>query len=270
VNNYIEGKTVEKFFARDDPFLHKLAEKASILANDTSTDLSKPENINRLTRLSLYQTVIYCDDSGSMGIGRRYADQKELVTRIARVATRIVPDDDAGVYLHFINASGPSSKLDAAGIQKGLNAVHPKGGTKIGTNLRSKILEPLVYKTISTTSPNGPSFKRPLLICIITDGDPTQEADETLQNAIVECKKTLVDAGYEATAVMFCVSQIGDEPKAKAFIDGLRNNPLLKDVLYCTTDQLDTKFQQMQADERGLESWLLHLLTGPIMQRDAA
>jgi hypothetical protein len=202
-----------------------------------------------------------------MGTGRRYADQKELVTRIARVATKIVPDDDAGVYLQFINASGPSSKLDAAGIEKGLNAVQPRGGTKIGTNLRSKILEPLVYKTISTASP---SFKRPLLICTITDGDPTQEAVEALQNAIVECKKTLVDAGYEATAVMFCVSQIGDDDNAKAFLDGLRDNPRLKEVLYCTTDQLDSKFQQMQANERGLESWILHLLTGPIMMKDQA
>ncbi|KAF9465823.1 hypothetical protein BDZ94DRAFT_1159467 [Collybia nuda] len=270
LNGYIsKDKTLQRFFARNDPFLQNLAEKASKLTDDPTTDLGKPENINNLTRLSLYRTVIYLDDSGSMKTGTRFADQKELVTRIARIATKIVPEDYAGVDLHFINSSNSSSKLDEAAIAQAIDKVQPRGGTKIGTNLRSKILDPLVYQPLAAADPSkGSVFKQPLLVCTITDGDPTQEDVETLQNAIVECKKALVNAGYEATAVMFCVSQIGSDPAAKVFLDGLRENPRLKQVLYCTTDQLDGKFQQMQANEKGLESWLLHLLTGPIMQRD--
>ena len=236
------------------------------MAADDSTDLSKPENIKRLTRLSLYETIIYCDDSGSMR-GSRWDIQKKLVTRIARIATRIVPEDAAGVQLHFINAPSPSTLLkDATELEQAMDKVQPNYGTNIGTNLRSKILEP-VYNCILKATPSDPiPLKRPILVCTITDGSPGPENTNTLENMIVECKKKLTEAGYDPTAVMFCVSQLGNDEKAAQFLDGLRSNPRLKEVLYITADRLDEKFQDLAVNERQLDSWLLHLLTKPIME----
>ncbi|ETW77755.1 hypothetical protein HETIRDRAFT_11852, partial [Heterobasidion irregulare TC 32-1] len=239
LNTYVKDSGLEKFFARDDPFLQTLAEKAAALRDDSTTFLGKPDNIKHLTRLSLYQPVIYCDDSGSMQAEDRYTHQRELVNRIARIATKIVPDD-LGVELRFIN-SGSSKNLTAAEIDAAVGAVHPNGGTTIGTELRKKILDPLVYKALPSQS-----LRRPLLVCTITDGCPSNERETTFKEAIVECRREVVNHGYESTAVMFSISQIGGDKSAKAFLDGLRDDPEIEDVLRCTTDQLDTKLQELK------------------------
>ncbi|KAF8810985.1 hypothetical protein BYT27DRAFT_7278694 [Phlegmacium glaucopus] len=264
-----EGK-FEKFFAPNDPFLVTLAEKANALRDDPTTDLGKPENIKRLTQLSLYHPVIYCDDSSSMESENRYEYLIELVTRIARIATIIVPDDMAGVDLRFVNNNFMST-LPAGEILQVMRSFKPSGWTKIGTNLRDKILKPLVYdildqpKTINNPIP----FKRPLLVCILTDGEPQPEALNTLRDEIVTCKQKLEAKGYLTTSVMFCINQVGTSPSAEQFLNGLRNEEEIEEVIYCTVGQLDTKFEELKENERAfkLESWLLHLLTNPIMER---
>ena len=201
-----------------------------------------------------------------MGTDNRYQNQCELVTRIARIATRIVPDDIAGVELRFIN-SPSSSSFDAQTIGAAMAAVGPSGGTRIGTNLREKILKPLIYEPISKKSASNPvPLRRPLLVCTITDGCPSGEDVDTLHDEIVSCRKKLVDAGYESTVVMFCLSQIGNDRSAMDFLDTLRKDRKIKDVIYVTTDQLDSKLKDLKSNERQLESWLLHLLTQPIME----
>jgi len=277
--------------AVDDPFPRT---KTNVLRDDLSTDLGKPENIKRLTRLSLYEPIIYCDDSVSMSGDNHWEKQGELVMRIARVVTKIVPEDFGGVRLCFINSPSSSPTVEADGIERAYNSVSPESGTKngtklrrktrkphannsvspdsgskIGTNLRLKILEPHVYKVISTATSNDPfPFKRPLLVCVTTDGCPSGEPMDTLKNVIIECRQKLIDAGYEPTAVTFCISQIGTDRSATSFLEGLREELRIQDVLYCTADLLDEKFNELKENERGLESWLLETLVRPIMGWD--
>jgi hypothetical protein len=262
-----EGK-FEKFFSPNDPFLANLAEKANALREDPTTDLGNPENIKRLTQLSLYRTVIYCDDSSSMSSEKRYEYLIELVTRIARIATKIVPDDVAGVDLRFINNDFASS-VSGPEVLQTMKSVWPSGVTEIGTNLRKKILKPLVYdiidSTVSATSPIP--FKRPLLVCIITDGHPVQEDRDALRDEIVTCKRKLEAKGYEPTSIMYCINQVGTDSEAEYFIDALRNEKSIEEVIYCTVGQLDAKYKELKENERALESWLLELLTKPIMGR---
>ncbi|KAF8907889.1 hypothetical protein CPB84DRAFT_1767818 [Gymnopilus junonius] len=274
LNDEVKSGKFGKFFAPNDPFLTNLAEKANALRGDPDTDLGKPENIKRLTQLSLYHPVIYCDDSGSMSPNNntkredRYFYQKELVTRIAAIATKIVPDDMAGVDLRFINKDF-SSTLTADQIRQAMTDAKPSGGTKIGTNLRRKILQPLVYDLID--KPNTAStpipFRRPLLICIITDGVPGGEDRQTLRDEIVECKKRLDEKGYDESSVMFCINQVGTDEEAEKFLLELREEDKIKDVIYVTAGQLDTKFKEFKDNERALENWLLRLLASPIMTR---
>ncbi|KAF7796414.1 hypothetical protein EIP86_007591 [Pleurotus ostreatoroseus] len=263
MDTFVSESGLDKFFAPGDRFLQTLAEKAVALRNDPTTNLGSPENIKRLTRLSLYQTVIYCDDSLSMEDYGRYTNQTELVKRIARVATRIVPDG-YGVELRFINSSS-ASNLDAAQVESAMIRVRPDGGTMLGSSLRDKILQPLVYNVIGDRNKR---FERPLLVCVITDGDPSGEPPSTFKDQIVDCRRRLDRAGYEPTSVMFCVSQIGDDKKAKNFLDDLKNDPQIQDVLYCTAERLDDEFKEMRNNEKRLEEWLLKLLTSPIMGQD--
>ncbi|KAJ3559589.1 hypothetical protein NM688_g263 [Phlebia brevispora] len=260
LNNFVEESGLDKFFAPGDRFLQNLAEKATALRNDPTTNLGTTENIRRLTRLSLYQPVIYCDDSGSMAVDNKYETQRELVKRIAKIATRLVPDG-LGVELRFIN-SRSASNLNAAQIEKALDAVSPSGATSIGTGLHDKILQPLVFSAMKKKR-----FDRPLLVSVITDGHPDPEPVATFKDAIVDCRRRLVNAGYDPTAVMFSISQIGDDMQAKDFLRGLQMETEIADVLYCTADRLDAEFRELRANERRLDEWLLKVLTAPIMER---
>ena len=268
LNNEVQQGKFGKFFSPDDPFLATLAEKANALKDDPTTDLGKPENIKRLTQLSLYHPVIYCDDSSSMTLENRYEYLIELVIRIARIATRIVPDDMAGVDLRFIN-DDLESTLTAGEIQEVMRGLEPEGYTPIGTNLHKKILKPLVYDAINEPSiSNDPiPFKRPLLVCIITDGCPTDEAPNRFRDEIVTCKQKLEAKGYDPTSVMFCINQVGTDQSAEEFLDALRDEKEIEKVIYCTVGQLDAKYEELKENEKALESWLLHLLTKPIMDR---
>jgi len=264
VDNYVKDSGLTKFFSPNDPFLHDLAQKATKLADDGNSDLGRPENIKRLTVLSLYQPVIYCDDSLSMNSQGRFENQRHLVSRIARVATKIVPDKFQHVPLRFINSNILSS-FTSDTIDEVLKSSAPmNGGTKIGTNLRNKILNPLVYDVLN--QPGG-RLERPFLVCAITDGVPNIEARDTFKMEIANCREFLISKGYEPSAVMFCISQIGDDEDAKEFLDGLRDDDSIQDVLYAMTDRLDEEYKKLRTNEKKLEVWLLHLLTKPIMER---
>jgi hypothetical protein len=130
------------------------------------------------------------DDSTSMKREGRWDSQAQLVNRIARITTRILPKNE-GVALRFINqGSSDDQTLSFEQIGTTLQGVTWGGDTPIGTNLRSKILQPLVYDKLSS------KLERPLLISIITDGMPDPEPRSTLVDAIVECGDKLESAGY--------------------------------------------------------------------------
>ena len=104
-------------------------------------------------------------------------------------------------------------------------------------------------------------------MCIITDGVPQPEPWNVLLDEIVECKTKLKGKGYDPTAVMFCISQVGTGVEATKFIDASRNEKEIEDVIYCTVGHLESRFKELKGNERALESWRLHILTKPIMDR---
>jgi uncharacterized protein YegL len=268
LNDEIQQRNLEKFFSPNDPFLTNLVENANALRDDPTTDLGKPENIKRLTRLSLYHPVIYCDDSTSMTQENRYEYQIEVVTRIARLMTKIVPDEMADVDLRFINNDSQLS-LTAGEIERVMRGIKASRGTEIGASLRKKILKPLVYDMIDsdeakTFTGNPIPFERPLLVFILTDGHPAPEGQDVLRDEITTCKKKLEAKGYDPTWVMFCINQIGTSRSAKQFIDSLRNQKVIEEVIYCTVGRLDDKYEELKENERALELWLLDLLTRPM------
>lgn len=126
-----------------------------------------------------------------MRLGRRWDSQKKLVQRITKITTRILPEGE-GVALRFINRDlNNSSKLTFEEIGTIMDSWQPNGDTKIGTHLKSKILEPLVYSKIEEEN-----LERPLLITIITDDMPSSEDPSQLAKAILECGDRLQHAGY--------------------------------------------------------------------------
>lgn len=189
---------------------------------------------------------------------QRKERQNALVQRITAITTRVVPDDE-GIELRFINAT-TTREMSRPSLQQ-IDSIMKKtpfdGWTEIGTNLESKVLQNMVYTPLS----NG-TFKRPLLVSIITDGHPkgpdgTLERNDSLKQAIVNCGKKLETYGFnpkgepasktasfvqwvavDAIAVIrFQISQIGGDPEAVKFLNQLDASGL-DDVLYVTSGRL--------------------------------
>ncbi|KAK1253440.1 hypothetical protein MKX07_001517 [Trichoderma sp. CBMAI-0711] len=261
MTKFIEDTGLGYFFAKDDKFLEDVATKAVELEGREDEVLNSKKDIQDITKLALYQPVFYCDDSTSMKSGTRARDQIDLVRRVARISTLLVPDG-CGTGMQFINKKHAlDDSLKAEQVEEIMKSVEPRGNTKIGTNLERKILRPLLYDVIDS----GKKLKRPILVSCITDGCATGEPQSEFKDAIVRCVDYLKENKYPPTAVRFQISQIGNDRGAESFLNQLRDDPLLKDVLFCTTQRLDEEYKKLNENEEDLERWLLQTLMGPIL-----
>ncbi|KAL7937194.1 hypothetical protein V8C35DRAFT_277683 [Trichoderma chlorosporum] len=257
---FITETGLEDFFPKGDDFLKIVAQKAVELQGREDNLLKTGQDIQDITKLALYQPVFYCDDSGSMKNGTRQADQIELVRRVSRISTLLVPEG-CGAGLHFINNKREmDTSLSAEEIKEIMLKTKATGKTKIGTQLEQKILKPLVYDVVKS----GQKLKRPVLVSCITDGCPTGEASTRFKDTINNCIEFLLQHDYPAQAVRFQISQIGNDAAATSFLNELRDDDTLDDVLFCTTQRLDDEYKKLNQNEEDLERWLLQTLMGPI------
>ncbi|KAI8945826.1 hypothetical protein F4801DRAFT_107389 [Xylaria longipes] len=261
INELIRTNTVlAPFFGDKIDYIVELALKAIGLEQDTSTCLGCEKYLLKTMMVSLYQQVIYCDDSYSMEREGRWEAQSRLVGKIAQITTRILPDGE-GVALRFINQDvDPSSNLTVEDIKKIMEGTSwaPNGATQIGTYLKSKILEPLVYSKLKLNQ-----LERPLLISVITDGMPSEENNSAFVDAIKECGNRLKIAGLPRESVKFMIGQIGTDPRATKFLDDLREKQEIADTVFVATEQLDKKFADLYAIEKDLDGWLIETLFSP-------
>jgi hypothetical protein len=265
--DFIQKHKLNRFFPSDDsPFLEKLIAKAVEVQDDDTSPIGQSANAEELVKFSLYQPVLYCDDSASMNPWSnikgedRVQDQRDLVARIAKICTQLAPED-CGVHLRFINSDLPQvDDLRTPDVSSRMQMVRPNSFTEIGTNLRKKILEPIVYSK---------PMKRPLFVSIITDGVPyggegSPEHRNTLRDEILKCQDYLQTNGLPPRAVVFQISQIGSDEESREFLKALASDPKLRNV-YITTQQMDSKFRQLKGNEWDLEAWLFRTLLHPVL-----
>lgn len=53
---------------------------------------------------------------------------------------------------------------------------------------------------------------------------------------------------------------------SQKFLEGLRDDMRLEDVLFVTAEKLDKEFEKFRDNEEVLERWLLKLLMSPILE----
>ncbi|KAJ6452278.1 hypothetical protein C8R45DRAFT_85992 [Mycena sanguinolenta] len=261
VDEFVKNSPLERFFKGNPNYIQELAKKAAELKDDPNTPLGQPDLLPKTIKVTLHQQVIYCDDSSSMKRDGRWDAQVQLVKKIAQITTRVLPEGD-GVALRFINQDVNNSEtlsLSEIGSIMDNMSWKPKGDTAIGTYLKSKILEPLVYNKLSSQT-----LGRPLLISVITDGMPSQEKDEAFVEAIKECGDRLTQAGYPRESVKFMIGQIGTAKSAAAFLEGVGKNQDVADMVFVTSDQLDERLSSFKANEGDLDRWLIETLFSPI------
>ncbi|KAF4987784.1 hypothetical protein FGRMN_10160 [Fusarium graminum] len=256
LDDVVATQGLESFFEPESPVLQGILSQAYAVVNDTSLTEPLPAKfVKSLFLQAVYHPIIYCDDSGSMNEENRWSLQTEIVSSIADIMTHVEPDEKMSARLRFINKSSPGlDNLLGQPLKAQMNFT-PDGSTKIGTNLNNKVLEPLIYSKINARE----TFAKPSIVVIITDGCPTEEVEDTLQNAIATCRQKLIDAGYDRRTVLFSINQIGNAPEAAQFLSNLMpvsKLPEFGGVLHVSADKLDAKFQELRDQRYDLCYWI--------------
>jgi uncharacterized protein YegL len=219
------------------------------------------ELIFDLISLSLYDIVLYCDDSGSMRMeqgGRRIEEMKNILSKITSIATLF---DDDGIQVTFMN-----SILTQAGVKtesdviKLVNQVDFNGYTPIGTHLKDKVFKPLIKEPAKQKK-----LKKPVLIIVITDGEPNGEPYTTINKVLDKAHKDLKKTIYGVGAMAVQIVQVGNDTKAQEFLNKLDNDSVIGKIVDVTSH-----YELEYADflKKGItlspEIWLLKICVGAI------
>jgi hypothetical protein len=148
--------------------------------------------------------LIYLDDSTSMRVGKRVGNQKKMVRRVTQFSTCLAPVG-YGTSLQFINLDSEdvhNDRLSYNEVKKKIDSMHPRGNTKIGTNLNRKILKPLIYDVINSEK----ELERPIFISCITDGCPSGESTEQFKEEILDCVRFLDANKYPRSSLSFTLA----------------------------------------------------------------
>jgi uncharacterized protein YegL len=214
----------------------KLEQVARFVAGRDVEGLGQRWNLPRevtldLVGLSLYDIVIYVDDSGSMAFeegGERIEDMKAVLGRTADAATLF---DTDGIVVRFMNSTlegnGIHSEAEAARL---VQQIRFSGTTPLGSSLDRKVLQPMVLGQARSGT-----MQKPVLVICITDGEPTGEPKDTVRQVIMAAKNQLSNTPYGAGAVAFQFAQVGKDAAATRFLSSLDTDPVVGRMIDCTS-----------------------------------
>ncbi|KAJ3117781.1 hypothetical protein HDU96_005562 [Phlyctochytrium bullatum] len=232
-----------------------VVELAGKLARIDFTRLSTGWNIPREI------IVFFCDDSGSMQQeegGSRIDDLRSIIERVAEFACAL---DEDGISVRFMNSPLSGDHLRThADIHTLLSRVPFTGLTPLGTQLHRRVIDPLVLHPA-----HHRHLRKPVLVLIITDGEPVGEPRHTVQHVILHTHTVLAQMGLPRTAVAFGFAQCGTDRGAQRFLEELDRDPQIGGQIDCTS------YYESEAEEmarKGLvltpEMFLVKLCVGAI------
>ncbi|KDE02359.1 hypothetical protein MVLG_07080, partial [Microbotryum lychnidis-dioicae p1A1 Lamole] len=207
------------------------------------------------TKLALFNTVLYCDDSGLMAFeegGTRIDDLKVVISRCA-YATSLFDFD--GIQVRFMNSRVEGNGINSeSGAMQLIENVKFSGLTPLGQALDEKVLQPLVL---------GP---KPVVVIAVTDGIPSEPRDN-ITRVIINANSELVRTRYGSDAISYQFAQVGNDQKARAFLEELDKHPEIGDLID-TTSNYENEADDIARNNAGVELtpslWLVKLLLGPI------
>lgn len=176
----------------------------------------RPANAERVfAKLKSYDTRFLVDDSDSME-GPGWTTTKEVMAHIASIAVKY---DKNGVDVRFFNAYLEDEErlnLDTAEkVMRLFDNLDPEGPTPTADTLEVELNE-YIHEYKKNRSIKG------LNLIVITDGEPSPRQD--VEGVIVKYAKMLAQLDAPPLQVGVQFVQVGDEKKAKAFLDSLDND----------------------------------------------
>lgn len=223
-----------------------------------------PEIAQDIVKLALYDVILYVDDSGSMAFeenGERIDDLKLIINRVAFAAGLF---DDDGIQVRFMNSNEQGNGIrNQQQVEELISRIRFQGLTPMGRELQNKVLAPLVL---------GPArsgqLRKPVLVIIITDGQPTGESQRDISNLIKTASDELQRSQrYGKGAVAFQFAQVGNDLKAREFLKQLDEDRTIGDIIDCTSNfevEQDEMSRAVPPVNLTPELWLIKLLLGSI------
>ncbi|KAI4127303.1 MAG: hypothetical protein LQ338_003263 [Usnochroma carphineum] len=230
----IQQKSLQNMIPSNHPNLEKYAQRAASQIDQLCASWKVPREMGQdLVKLALFDIILYIDNSGSMTFeqdGARVEELRKILTSVVYVATLF---DDDGISIRFMNdwPSNPATdgfdmrRLDRIQNEQMVEHIMSKarfvGLTPLGTELRNKVIDPLVL---------GPArarqLQKPVLVITITDGQPAGEP----ANAIIETIRYASNElsrmpQYGPGAISLQFAQVGDDQKAREFLAKLDSDP---------------------------------------------
>ncbi|EGF78091.1 hypothetical protein BATDEDRAFT_90992 [Batrachochytrium dendrobatidis JAM81] len=214
-----------------------------------------------LVSLALYDIVFFIDDSGSMAFeedGERIQDLKLILAKIANVAGLL---DTDGIQVRFMNNSTEIHGVTTQSqVEDLIGKIRFSGMTPLGSQFKAKVVDPIVLGP----AVNG-TLTKPILAIIVTDGEPTREPIDTLQDVILDATQILAGTGCGVGALAIQVGQVGTDLKAQQFLARLDNDPAVGKMIDCTSNyEMESEEMMKKGGELSPEMWLLKLCVGAI------
>lgn len=209
-----------------------------------------------VVKISLYDHVIFCDDSYSMRMYDRVEPLKRTLNSIAKVTLALnEPSHSGGISLRFINYPQDDQMNNITSIseiEKAISKVPFDGRTELGTQLKRKVLEPFLVDRLKRQKGK---LDKPILITIITDGKPEGEDRDELKYTIKECMESM---GQNTSAVKFHIAQVGDCPEARAFLRELQDDPEVREHVYVSKEVKEgsAATPRSELEKENLRWWL--------------
>ena len=223
----------------NSPAIDQIVSKITNQVDQLCATWRVPHEVGQdIVKLALFDVILYIDDSGSMQFeenGERIKDLKLVLSRVA-YATSLFDDD--GIQIRFMNSNdhGDNIRNDSQ-VESLVQRIQFKGLTPMGTNLKNKVLEPLVLAPA-----RAGQLKKPVLVITITDGQPAGEPQGAVFDAIRAASSELQNnPRYGRGAISFQFAQVGNDLKAREFLGKLDTEPGIGELVDCTSSMLTSK-----------------------------
>ncbi|BGO95450.1 hypothetical protein NBRC10512_001418 [Rhodotorula toruloides] len=259
----VQDQNIHSFYPPGtlEPLAHHIAQSGALarIAHEWNLPM---EIAMDLARLALFDVVLLVDDSGSMAFeenGSRIDDAKLIVSRVATAATLF---DTDGISVFFLNSPVVGQAVtNEQHAQALVSSVQFSGLTPLGTALNQKILQPLVIQPAYSNI-----LRKPVLVILITDGEPSSEPRTALSQSILGAKQALSQTRYGPDALSVQLAQVGDDRKAREFLDEVDRDSEVGGLVDVTGAFEYESDQVLRLSGIALtpEMWLVKLLLGGI------
>ncbi|KAL4788283.1 hypothetical protein BJX76DRAFT_353314 [Aspergillus varians] len=231
----IQERNLQSFYTPDklDKLVQGLSRDGPAKMNRIVNEYALPIEIAMdLIKLSLYDVVLYVDDSGSIEFEENGVRKEQLKQILGIVATVASTFDEDGISLRFMNNDFMQNNIrNAQEVEQVISSIRFSGMTPLGTALRTKVLDPVIVNPARSGR-----LQKPVLVITITDGQPAGEAQDAVSQGIRYAVDEVSRTPFGRGAVAFQFSQVGNDTKARDFLGSLDNDPSIGGLIDCTSN----------------------------------